>query len=316
MVLPKPAVIAALLVITVAICGVSAVEGSPSLGHLVRKAIHSGLPWTTYIGDMRKRGVAETLSFDLCIPGKTCKGPVAQLFYSSNCAWAQTYGYIEMGHASSSLDNCRATDDPVSSELLTCPQGAGNSTYYMRSIFDSSDCTGVFRSEERFKAATCIGGPQSPGTVVWCDASQAVPLSSIVASPADLSAPLLPKEDSTCYVGPPAPGDKCDSNYALQASQYLKTEPAQPTCVGLPYGPNTNYVFGTGVVNKCYLSKSAEINMWLAIDHVRNSYTITKNGGCADDGAPWYSLTRFFGCSWASEGLHVAELRTIGPLQG
>lgn len=313
---PSTAVLIVVVIATLSLCAHSAFDFDDGehldAAGLVRKALRAGLPWTYYIGDVTKREVAASLQLALCEPGKTCNGLVAQLFFTPNCEYSNTYGFLPMHNAAktgnSSYDKCASLTTPPIGYLRSCPNGA----FHKISEFANTDCSGVAHHEETLQVATCFGQGSAAANAFWCDAKDARPLSVTKPPVFDKSAPYLPNGYIICQnanLTSSRSGSKrqfggiCDSKYPIRKEANLNS--TKPICAGM--APTYwLYVFGTGEPYTCYQEEN--MNTWLTIDKENGRMTKNVGFGCSMTEIPMQSKTFSYGCSWAQAGSDSVRL--------
>lgn len=325
-VIKSPLALVAVLVAAVALSDggtVNALEARS--GDLVRQALRSGLPWTHFLGDLSKREVASALENDMCEPGRTCRGLVAQLFFSHSCTWSLTYGFIEIyderrgGHTP--YDKCQ----PLSRPQIALQTSCSNSSHYTRSLFESSDCTGIAFKEETHRIANCLQVGGGPASVYWCDAKDSYPLTAPSSPPqVDKSVPLAPNFHDQCastpVTAPPAGGPvdppttlngACDPRFAIARTNSLFSRPTAANCSVPLSGLDSYYVFGKGSPHTCY--QANDFNVWMAVDS--NRITVNYGIGCDMTQMPAYSDTTMFGCHFLEAGSDFSHYTRAGTLQ-
>ena len=293
-------------------------------GDLVRKALHSGLPWTHYLGSMTKREVAAALDSDTCEPGRTCKGLVVQLFFSDSCTWSQTFGFMEVysdrRYGNTTFNKCHATSRPSMGLLQTCDKESN----FKRQLFENSDCTGTFFYERTYKIETCLStSHNAPATIYWCDAMDAKPMFPNPRPPVDKSAPKLPASYSSCTSTPASPpsaggpveapsyAEQCDPRYGIERT-YANSD-SKPNCPAPTSNGDSDYIFGKGESRTCY--QKEDLNVFMTTDKASNSYTINYIQGCDMTQTPLMSNTRRFGCTWLPDVEQASHFVRAGTSQ-
>lgn len=298
--------VAALLACIVAVLAIQ-VSATPENANLVRQALLSGQHWSSLLEATSKRDLLSALDEkDYCVPGKTCIGLTAQLFFGSSCEWSQTAGFVQLfPDLFVELNGCKSTVYPP----LSANQVYDNQTLmFTRYLYNDVRCTGFVIQSESYKTATCVGAGKQPTSILWSDAKRALPLPSPTPVAADLTAPKLEMFDASCDDSDSAPANlKCDRRFPIvhrQQSSHVES----PSC---DQPSKASYLFGQGAPNKCYL---LDLNIWYSVDTTANTYTITKTAGC-DLQNTLYVKKGLTTCNWSRQATYATSSVRLGSTQ-
>lgn len=274
------------------------IEATSKTAKLIKYAASSGRGWANLLSENSKYGLGRRHSLDetdMCVPGQTCHGPVIQVFFSATCDWSQTYGFFQLYSEFNAFSKCEDAEIPSMGSMATCSNETG---FFVRSLYDNTQCKGDTLKIERFKVGTCMDSPNGPAQAFWCDARDAFSLSNSKPQPVDLTAPDLPDIGTVCSDSFGAPNNtSCDPRFPIMRT-YKKQNGNEPQCPSAtPHDLESHYLFGTGASNTCYLDG---FNTWYNIHSDKKSFDLIKTAGCSSDHV-LYSLTQRFGCMWDEE---------------
>lgn len=233
-----------------------------------------------------------------CEPGKTCRGLVTQIFYSTTCEWTETLAFVE--NLPDPLDEANGECVPGPPTTLSVKETFDNVTkWWTRSQYSNSRCAGEPILTNAYKTATCMVNIEGRAFVFWADAKLAHPLlgPAVLGAPINGSVPPIPDRNGECYdlPNPPEGYPTCDPRYPTWSDGGEQKPSDNPYCP--PPSPErspSSYMHGTALPNECYLDG---FNTWAYSEKGGTAYTLVKGAGCNNDNLVT-KLTYYYGCNW------------------
>lgn len=303
------------LLFVLAVVNARQVSASSTTLNLIRKAVLSGHSWNFFLDESTTQGIWQREALDdpsFCQPGKTCQGPVVQIFMGSTCEWSETYGFVQLYEKFDKLGACGPAGQPLLSTRTTCSNSTG---FLQHSFFPNDRCFGNSSKDEYIKCGTCMAMPGQVASIFWCNATDAHRLTNPTPLQVDITAPKVPNRNVNCADNSTAPESKrCDPRYSIiRWHSGNNGEPSdQPQCpISTPEDLESGYLLGTSTPNQCYLDG---YNTWISIDAKMDRISIYKTAGCTSENL-LYHVSLASGCQWDEGTPYGAMYSRAGSLQ-